>query len=33
LLWDEEIWFEPNRQVEAAPVGEGRRLLARFEVQ
>jgi hypothetical protein len=32
-LWDEEGWFEPNRQDEAKSVGEGRHLLARFEVR
>jgi hypothetical protein len=32
-LWDEEGWFEPNRQDEAKTVGEGRHLLARFEVR
>jgi hypothetical protein len=29
--WSEEVWFEPNRQIEVESTMEGRRLLARFE--
>jgi hypothetical protein len=32
-LWDEEGWFEPNRLAATDPVGQGRHLLARFEVR